>query len=126
MECEYKVSGTELRIVLPRELDHHVATQIQQETDLLVDTYHIRRIIFDFRGTDFMDSSRDRCNSGAFSECQILRRDNSGGKYESEGEKAAGDVGADVYYGRGAGLIKNGFENRKARMERFNGNGYEF
>ena len=57
MECEYKVSGTELRIVLPRELDHHVATQIQQETDLLVDTYHIRRIIFDFRGTDFMDSS---------------------------------------------------------------------
>ena len=57
MECEYKVNGIELRIVLPRELDHHVASQIREETDLLVSTYHIRRIIFDFKATNFMDSS---------------------------------------------------------------------
>lgn len=57
MECEYKLNGVELRIVLPREVDHHVANQIQEEADLLIDTYHIRRIIFDFRITEFMDSS---------------------------------------------------------------------
>lgn len=57
MECEYRIHGRELRIVLPREVDHHVAEQIQQEADLLVDTYLIRKIIFDFRGTEFMDSS---------------------------------------------------------------------
>ncbi len=57
MECEYRINGIELRVVLPKELDHHIAEQIQEETDLLVDTYHIRRIVFDFRATSFMDSS---------------------------------------------------------------------
>ncbi|MCD7865491.1 MAG: anti-sigma factor antagonist [Clostridiales bacterium] len=57
MECEYRIHGPELCIVLPRELDHHVASGIRQEADLLVETYHIRRIIFDFCMTEFMDSS---------------------------------------------------------------------
>ena len=57
MECEYRIHGPELCIVLPRELDHHVASGIRQEADLLVDSYHIRRIIFDFSETEFMDSS---------------------------------------------------------------------
>ncbi len=57
MECEYKINGMELCIVLPRELDHHVADGIRQEADLLVDTYHIRRVVFDFCKTEFMDSS---------------------------------------------------------------------
>lgn len=57
MECGYKINGVELRIILPAELDHHVASRIQSETDLLVDTYHIRRIVFDFKATEFMDSS---------------------------------------------------------------------
>lgn len=79
MECEYKISGTELRIVLPRELDHHVARQIQQETDLLVDTYHIRKIIFDFQGTDFMDSSGIGVILGRFRNARF-----SGGKILAE------------------------------------------
>ena len=57
MECEYRINGIELRVVLPKELDHHIAEQMQEETDLLGDTYHIRRIVFDFRATSFMDSS---------------------------------------------------------------------
>ena len=85
MECEYKVSGTELRIVLPRELDHHVATQIQQETDLLVDTYHIRRIIFDFRGTDFMDSSGIGVILGRFRNARF-----SGGTIQAENRPGGG------------------------------------
>lgn len=57
MECEYQIKGNTLRIVVPQELDHHVASQIQQEADLLVNTYYIRNIVFDFAGTEFMDSS---------------------------------------------------------------------
>ncbi len=57
MECEYQIKGNLLRIVVPKELDHHVASQIQQETDLLADTYFIRKIVFDFARTEFMDSS---------------------------------------------------------------------
>lgn len=57
MECEYEVKGNLLRILVPQELDHHVASQIQKETDLLVDTYFIRKIVFDFTRTEFMDSS---------------------------------------------------------------------
>jgi stage II sporulation protein AA (anti-sigma F factor antagonist) len=57
MECEYQIKGNMLRIVVPMELDHHVSSQIQQETDLLVRTYFIRKIVFDFARTQFMDSS---------------------------------------------------------------------
>lgn len=79
MECEYKIKGMELRIVLPRELDHHVASQIQEETDLLISTYHIRRIIFDFRETDFMDSSGIGVILGRFRNARF-----SGGKIVAE------------------------------------------
>lgn len=79
MECEYKVSGTELTIVLPGELDHHVASQIQRETDLLVDTYHIRRIVFDFQRTEFMDSSGIGVILGRFRNARF-----SGGKILAE------------------------------------------
>lgn len=82
MECEYKINGIELRIVLPQELDHHVANQIQQETDLLVDTYHIRRIIFDFRATDFMDSSGIGIILGRYRNMKF-----SGGKIQAENMK---------------------------------------
>ena len=57
MECEYVLKNNVLRILVPGELDHHVASQIQQETDLLVGTYFIHRIVFDFKNTEFMDSS---------------------------------------------------------------------
>lgn len=57
MECEYQIKGNTLRIVVPQELDHHVASQIQEETDLLANTYYIRNIVFDFRRAEFMDSS---------------------------------------------------------------------
>lgn len=79
MECEYKVKGIELRIVLPGELDHHVASQIQKETDLLISTYHIRRIIFDFQCTDFMDSSGIGVILGRFRNARF-----SGGKILAE------------------------------------------
>ena len=57
MECEYQIKGTTLRIFLPQELDHHVSARLREEADLMVETHFIRPIIFDFSGTDWMDSS---------------------------------------------------------------------
>ena len=38
---------------------HHIveANRIRTETDLLIDTYHVRHLVFDFTETEFMDSS---------------------------------------------------------------------
>ena len=37
--------------------DHHVAGNMSREIDLLAESWHVHRIVFDFAGTDFMDSS---------------------------------------------------------------------
>ena len=57
MECNYELKDGCLRIYVPKELDHHCAAGLRQETDLLVEAYHVRKLIFDFSGTEFMDSS---------------------------------------------------------------------
>ena len=57
MECKYQLQDGCLRILLPKEVDHHYARQLREETDLLIGAYHIRRLVFDFSGTEFMDSS---------------------------------------------------------------------
>ena len=72
MESNYELQGGCLRISVPKELDHHCAEQMRTETDLLVETYHVRKIVFDFAGTEFMDSSGigvliGRCRNMGFS-----------------------------------------------------------
>lgn len=57
MECNFELKKDCLRVMVPRELDHHSAGQISAETDLLISTYQLRKIIFDFKNTEFMDSS---------------------------------------------------------------------
>ena len=42
---------------MPKEVDHHNAEQLKKEADLLIGAYHIQKLIFDFAGTEFMDSS---------------------------------------------------------------------
>lgn len=53
--CELKEDC--LMVYVPRELDHHEANQLKQEADLMIQAYHVKRLIFDFTGTEFMDSS---------------------------------------------------------------------
>lgn len=53
----YEVQENCLTIYLPKELDHHNAEKIRQKADLLIEKNHIKHIIFDFRDTNFMDSS---------------------------------------------------------------------
>lgn len=38
-----------LVVYVPRELDHHQANRIRTETDLLIDTYHVRHLVFDLQ-----------------------------------------------------------------------------
>lgn len=57
MEYKYEVCNGQLRIYVPKELDHHCARKLQREADLLIEAYQIDQLVFDFRNTEFMDSS---------------------------------------------------------------------
>ena len=56
MEYKFEMGQGKLRVVVPKELDHHLATQLKEEADLLIETYHVKTLIFDFTNTEFMDS----------------------------------------------------------------------
>lgn len=53
--CELKDGY--LLVHVPRELDHHLAGGLRMEADLLIDACQVRKVVFDFSGTEFMDSS---------------------------------------------------------------------
>lgn len=57
MDCKFQLKDGCMKISMPRELDHHCAEQLRKEVDLLIGAYHIRSLVFDFSGTEFMDSS---------------------------------------------------------------------
>ena len=53
----YEANGQALVIHMPKELDHHNSIDLRYETDLLLSENYVRRIIFDFSRTVFMDSA---------------------------------------------------------------------
>lgn len=53
----YTISGKTLVYQMPRELDDHVAKQLCNELDRLVETYSVMELVLDFTQTEFMDSS---------------------------------------------------------------------
>lgn len=57
MEFLYEMKNGSLRIYTPKEIDECAASELREEADLLIDTYQIRHLVFDFAGTEFMDSS---------------------------------------------------------------------
>ncbi len=72
MKSKYIMEKGSLIVYVPKELDHHQANRLRTETDLLIDVYHVRHLIFDFSETDFMDSSGigviiGRCRNMGFS-----------------------------------------------------------
>lgn len=54
---QYQIQENCLTVFLPREIDHHVAEEMRKELDLMIDRNNIKYVIFDFKETDFMDSS---------------------------------------------------------------------
>jgi stage II sporulation protein AA (anti-sigma F factor antagonist) len=57
MDLQYRITEEELVVDMPRELDHHVAQKLSRQVDFLIDSWHIRTLVFDFADTEFMDSS---------------------------------------------------------------------
>lgn len=57
MELQYKIEGECLFVPMPREVDHHAAKGISREIDFLIDSWHVKNVVFDFSETEFMDSS---------------------------------------------------------------------
>lgn len=57
MELQYKIERESLFVPMPREVDHHAAKSISREIDFLIDSWHVKNVVFDFAETEFMDSS---------------------------------------------------------------------
>ena len=57
MEVLYEVRGENLFIYLPEELDHHNSKVITEQSDWYIVSNQIRNIVFNFKNTNFMDSS---------------------------------------------------------------------
>ncbi|MDD4371300.1 MAG: anti-sigma factor antagonist [Anaerostipes sp.] len=57
MATQYQVNGKKLYIKLDGELDHHLAEKVKYQCELILRSYFIKEIIFDFEHSDFMDSS---------------------------------------------------------------------
>ena len=53
----YQQNGNILIIYVPKELDHHKAEEMKKETLHIFQKATIRYVIFDFKETEFMDSS---------------------------------------------------------------------
>ncbi len=53
----FRVKGNILTIRVPEELDHHSAEKIREGSEEILDSLKIREVVFDFRDTQFMDSS---------------------------------------------------------------------
>ncbi len=56
-KADFEQRGINLIIRVNTDLDHHSEKGIRNEADRWLDSGYIRNVIFDFGGTDFMDSS---------------------------------------------------------------------
>ena len=54
---QFQVKQRTLIVRMPKELDHHMAEQIRRRADRMIAAENVSRVEFDFRDTDFMDSS---------------------------------------------------------------------
>lgn len=57
MDTYCSIKQNYLQILLPREIDHHIAMQVKEEADSIIERRQISNLTFDFRNTVFMDSS---------------------------------------------------------------------
>lgn len=69
---QYQVEENCLTIYLPKEVDHHNAEEIRKEADKIIAGRHIKYVIFDFRGTEFMDSSGIGVIMGRYRQVYLL------------------------------------------------------
>lgn len=53
----FRIEDETLRIMVPKDLDHHNCTTIREMADTIMMQENIKKILFDFQNTEFMDSS---------------------------------------------------------------------
>lgn len=56
-ETRFKIDGRTMYIFLGEDLDHHNAMYIREISDCYIEKYPVNKIVFDFTGVEFMDSS---------------------------------------------------------------------
>lgn len=57
MKDSFQFKNGYMMVRMPKEIDHHCAEELRQETDRMIERYHVRKLVFDFSQTNFMDSS---------------------------------------------------------------------
>lgn len=57
MDQNYVLQGACLYVKMPVELDHETGEEVKQTTDRIMAENHVKKIVFDFGDTVFMDSS---------------------------------------------------------------------
>lgn len=72
MDDLFRISGTDLVILLPMEVDHYNTEKVRKQADLLMQKNNIKRIVFDFRKTVFMDSSGIGMILGRYKNLQFM------------------------------------------------------
>ena len=61
-----------LTVHLPQDLDHPQSDWIRKETDRIMSRTYVKRIVFDFENTEFMDSSGIGMLMGRYKMMQAL------------------------------------------------------
>ena len=49
MIFQYELKDNSLRVMVPKELDHHSSIDLRSQTDMLLQTYHVKNLVFDFK-----------------------------------------------------------------------------
>lgn len=69
---KYQIQENCLTVYLPEEVDHCTIADMGKEVDEMIANNHIRHIIFDFKYTNFMDSSGLGAIMGRYKKIKIL------------------------------------------------------
>ena len=74
MQQECAIIDNYLCIKMPKELDHHGASDIRKLADELIIDDRVKNIVFDFEDTVFMDSSGIGLIIGRYRKCYFCCR----------------------------------------------------
>lgn len=72
MATEYKIENRILYIYLDGELDHHLAKKVKHKCDIILKSYPIKDIEFDFTKSGFIDSSGIGVILGRYRQVQAM------------------------------------------------------
>lgn len=68
-----RIKNRTLTILLPREIDDHVAIALKNELDRQISMRKTEEIVFDFKDTEFMDSSGIGMILGRYKKMQYMK-----------------------------------------------------